>query len=235
MNKRTLWAIVFFGIVFAAALLWRQFLPPEDPLQAVSEEVSAIPGGVATLAYRIDHVEAGTYNLTLAKHEDWQAVRLPESIEVDGATTFFINLQVPQQAETGPYPVVVALRKGNRYSMAESKVIVPSVAVPRLTSSLQQLEVEEGDPLLLDYALTNIGNRPGRFSLEMEHVPEGWLINVLESSPELQPGESATITVQAIVAKGVSMERQELVFTAKGGGQQSDVLLKVYVLPESQD
>ncbi len=236
MNKRYLFTFIFVGLLLIGSLLWRQFIPSESPLKPVATDTSAIPSGVATIAYRFENAPVGLYTLAIDLPQGWQTVSFPSTYDLtESEATLFVNVQIPAQTEADSYPITLNAKRDNTALQTNSTVTVKSIAVPRMLSDVEQLDVEEGDPLLLDYTLTNIGNKAGRFELEMKEFPEDWLINMLENSPELQPGESTTVTVQAIVAKGASLERKELTFSAKSLDQESVVLLKVYVLPESQD
>jgi len=236
VNKRYLLTFGFVVLLVIGGLLWRQFVPIETPLKSVVTDTIGIPSGVATIAYRFENAPLGTYTLAIDLPDRWQTISFSSTYELtEPEATLFVNVQIPSQTEADNYPITLNAQRETTALQANSTVTVKSTAVPRMLTNVEQLDVEEGEPLLLDYTLTNIGNKAGRFELKMKEFPEDWLFNLLENSPELQPGESTTITVQAIVSRGSALERKGLVFSAKSLDQESDVLLKVYVLPESQD
>lgn len=221
------------GIVLLIGAAWGVLSNrPSEPviLAVVNDAVEANPSGVATLVYRFNQAPLGSYAFSMKLPEGWTLISPLEAVEVEQekSTPLFLNVQIPQQMAAGRYPITLTAT-GPRTLDIQSEVVVKSMYIPRLTTRSNPVQAEQGKTIVLDYELTNIGNRPGSFELTVE-APSNWVADVLQKSPELQPGESSTISIQTVISDDTVMERKEVILMANGDGQ-AKATIKVYVTP----
>jgi len=208
--------------------LWQ---PPDlSVLRAVVPNLMAEPNGVATVVYRFEHAPPGRYDLAVTLPQGWRSVHAPDAVDVPprGGGVVFLNVRLPAQTQPGRYPVVLRTTGAQALS-ATSHVVVKSVVLPRLTADVQQLQVEPGSTVRLNYTLTNVGNRAGTFGFRVD-APQDWETDVLRQRVSLAPGQTVGVSVQATISAKTLMERKEVTLFA-GADREVKALIKVYVNP----
>ena len=208
--------------------LWQ---PPDlSVLRAVVPNLMAEPNGVATVVYRFEHAPPGRYDLAVTLPQGWRSVHAPDAVDVParGGGVVFLNVRLPAQTQPGRYPVVLRTTGAQALS-ATSHVVVKPVVLPRLTADVQQLQVEPGSTVRLNYTLTNVGNRAGTFGFRVD-APQDWETDVLRQRVSLAPGQTVGVSVQATISAQTLMERKEVTLFA-GADREVKALIKVYVNP----
>jgi len=140
----------------------------------------------------------------------------------------FLNVRLPAQTQPGRYPVTLRTTGAQALS-ATSHVVVKPIVLPRLTADVQQLQVEPGSTVRLNYTLTNVGNRAGVFAFRVD-APKDWEVDVLRQRVSLVPGQTTGVSVQATISTQTLMERKEVTLFA-GADREVRAMIKVYVNP----
>ncbi|CAN5527549.1 hypothetical protein BH23BAC4_BH23BAC4_08220 [soil metagenome] len=191
---------------------------PASPLPLVvrlssPESVRAQPGELITVALNIESTDQSSQHVTttLELPDGWRVAvpMAPLTLDAGQQVVRLISIRVPESASVGTHPINVFVRIGDSEEVVQVSIRV-NVA-PRYNTVLRVTDypraVADGGPFLLTALVSNRGNAPDRFRLNV-NVDSPFAGRLSDSTVELAPGEEHEIQVTVTRVGAPPTQRQ---------------------------
>lgn len=162
-------------------------------------------------------------------------------VSPDKAPAVQLHVQVPGDAATGSYHVVVdaASTSGTRHLDVQFNVVTQASNAYTLTSQFDKLQGSTTDTFNFSLDLANNTGKKATFGLTAQG-PQGWTVTASPSSKEqasaveVDSGSTATISVKATPPKNVEAGTYPIVVAAQGAGTTLQAKLSVEVVGSAE-
>lgn len=180
-----------------------------------------LPGGTATITVTVRNGgnAAAPFDFTQTLPSGWNLISnsstCPSPVPADTTTcTYVVEVAVPATADGGAATVTIQAiaRNGGQIPPApdstasvNATVTVATIRNLRFDPTPLNASADPGAVITFSHTLTNTGNAPDAFTLNLSGLPTGWTATVVPTTTTtLARNASLTVTVQITVPTGIS-------------------------------
>lgn len=236
---------VFLFVAAGAAFLFLQPPAPykaDEPLAVIPAQfkMDSIPRNQVVAPFKIVNNTDKPLDLMMdAKLPDqWMMIdELSDVVLQPGQSDdIFITAIIPSGTETGKYSInVTAINKADSelFDTDKTEVNIRSVALPRTRAVAKRLSGAPTETLDFQVELLNDGNTAQNFELSLIEAPTGWRTRLSDTSINVPPGQTRTVTVSIDIPFGAPQTVHVIKFQAKHGEFEDATDLHVEVVPQN--
>lgn len=160
-----------------------------------------------------DGIDQYELNLLSAAPADWLVTITPTQtgyLEMGDSMPFTVTVTPPAGTAAGVvHTVEVEAQSLNSLGIVATDIltdVTTVIASPALmlTPTAQTTTASEGSTVIFNHTLQNVGNVADTATLAVTGLPTGWSVSVSPASVQLDPLETAAVTVMVIVPNGVA-------------------------------
>ena len=197
---------------------------------------TSLPGAYATLAFKVEG--SGDYGFRVSASGGARVVQPSQSMSVDGVTTVFATVHVPQRMEAGSVIQVrvEALATGSVVAVGKGAVRIEQQAAIALSLD-PKLTTRSGEPAILKGSVTNLGNVSD--TVTVRAVAPVWPTKIRPSSVRLAPGQTEgieiTVTQLGTVTSGFRYIARFVATSAVSPDVEDPALVSLYFVDPDQE